>query len=120
MLVDQFTKSVTKLTGQVRALEESFANEDAQTFMEDAGSCETALQELYSYAKREELDLNRYYHDLKNIADGLRLVQTHARQQMETVYLSERSAWKKSLDLINSALRTVNSLTSLAQASRRY
>src|SRR5438105_3072399 len=107
MIVDQFARSVTKLTGQARAFEEDFAKGDAQTFMEDASSCETTLQQLYSYAKREELDLDRYYPHLMNIADCLKLAKNHAKQKMETVDLSERSVWMQSLDSINVSLRTV-------------
>jgi hypothetical protein len=120
IIVDQFAKSVTKLTGQVRAFEENFANEDAEMFMEDTQSCETALQQLYDYAKREEPDLKRCYPQLETIADCLKLAKNHVKQKMETVDLSERSVWIKSLDSISTALRTVDGLKHLAQGIRRY
>lgn len=118
-MIDQFSRSVTNLTGQVRSFRANIESEDAKSLARDADTCEIVLKQLCTRVEQQKVDLNEHYTQLATITDSLQLAKSGIQQKIEKASWTERPIWMGSLSSVNAALRIASSLAQQALGRRK-
>ncbi len=114
-MIDPFSRSVIRLTGQARSFQANIADESVEDLVKYADTCETALQQLYTYAEKQKVDINQYYPQIASIEGSLQRAKKQIQQKVDNAEPSQRPLWMQSLGSVNVALRLASGLTHLAR-----
>ncbi len=116
-MIDPFSRSVIRLTGQARSFQANIADDSVEDLVKYADTCETALQQLYTYAEKQKIDINQYYPQIASIEGSLLRARKQIQQRIDDAEPSKRPLWMQSLGSVNIALRLASGLTRLARGT---
>ncbi len=116
-MIDPFSRSVIRLTGQARSFQANIADDSVEDLVKYADTCETALQQLYTYAEKQKIDINQYYPQIASIEGSLLRARKQIQQRIDDAEPSKRPLWMQSLGSVNIALRLASGLTRLARST---
>jgi len=114
-MIDPFSRSVIRLTGQARSFQTNIADESVEDLAKSADACETTLQQLYTYAEKQKIDVNQYYPQIASIEESLQGARTQIQNKIDLAEPGKRPLWMQSLGSVNVALRLASGLTHLAR-----
>jgi hypothetical protein len=114
-MIDSFSRSVIRLTGQARSFQANIAAESVENLVKDANGCETTLQQLYTYAEKQKIDVNQYYPQIASIEESLQGARTQIQQKIDLAEPGKLPLWMQSLGSVNIALRLASGLTHIAR-----
>ena len=114
-MIDAFSRSVIRFTGQARSFQANIADEAVETLAKDADECETYLQKLYTYAEKQKIDVNLYYPQIASIEESLQGARAQIQQKIDLAEPGKLPLWMQSLGSVNVALRLASGLTHLAR-----
>lgn len=114
-MIDPFSRSVIRLTGQARSFQTNIADESVEDLAKSADACETTLQRLYTYAEKQKIDINQYYPQIASIEESLQGARTQIQEKIDLAEPGKRPLWMQSLGSVNVALRLASGLTHLAR-----
>ncbi len=114
-MIDPFSRSVIRLTGQARSFQANIADESVEDLVKYANTCETALQQLYTHAEKQKIDINQYYPQISSIEGSLLRARKQIQQKIDDAEPSKLPLWMQSLGSVNIALRLASGLTRLAR-----
>src|SRR5450432_3700417 len=114
-MIDSFSRSVIRLTGQARSFQTNIAAESVENLVKDANGCEASLQQLYTYAEKQKIDVNQYYPQIANIEESLQGARTQIQQKIDLAEPGKLPLWMQSLGSVNIALRLASGQTHIAR-----
>ena len=104
-MIDPFSRSMIRLTGQARSFQTNIDEESVEDLVKYANTCETALQQLYTYAEKQKIDINQYYPQIASIESSLLRARKQIQQKIDAAEPSKLPLWMQSLGSVNIALR---------------
>ncbi len=73
------------------------------------------LQQLYTYAEKQKIDVNQYYPQIANIEESLQGARAQIQQKIDLAEPGKLPLWMQSLGSVNIALRLASGLTHIAR-----
>lgn len=114
-MIDPFSRSVIRLTGQARSFQTNIAEEPVEDLVKSADACETTLQQLYTYAEKQKIDVNQFYPQIASIEESLQGARKEIQKKIDVAEPTKLPLWMQSLGSVNIALRLASGLTHLAR-----